>query len=81
MQPAQASPSILVHQKMLLELSTSGAAVCSATLCTNPIDVVKVRVQLAASGLDASPGLARTGTSIIRSEGASTGMHEMCIRC
>lgn len=69
MQPAQAGSSIFVHQKMMLELSTSGTAVCAATFCTNPIDVVKVRVQLASAGVDASSGLTGTCSSILRSEG------------
>lgn len=69
MQPAQAGSSIYVHQKMMLELSTSGTAVCAATFCTNPIDVVKVRVQLASAGVDAPSGLTGTCSSIIRSEG------------
>lgn len=75
MQPAQAGSSIYVHQKMMLELSTSGTAVCAATFCTNPIDVVKVRVQLASAGVEASAGLSGTCSSILRSEGGLSGQN------
>lgn len=57
--------------KMCLELGTSGVAVCTATACTNPIDVVKIRIQLASTSAGpASLGLLSTGASVIRNEGA-----------
>jgi Mitochondrial carrier protein len=57
-------------KKVALELSTSGLAVCTATVVTNPIDVVKVRVQLAQGSLTAAPvGLVGTATSLVRNEG------------
>jgi hypothetical protein len=66
----QSSPSLHGQTKMLLEFGTSGAAVCAATFCTNPIDVVKVRVQLATS-TGMSPGLVGTASSILRNEGTT----------
>ena len=57
--------------KMGLELSTSGIAVCTATAFTNPIDVVKIRIQLASSSQGAgSLGVFSTGAAVIRNEGA-----------
>ena len=55
----------------MLEFGTSGAAVCAATFATNPIDVVKVRVQLASS-TGVAPGLVGTASSILRNEGAAS---------
>lgn len=55
---------------LLLEFTTSGLGVGVATACTNPIDVVKVRMQLSTlgGGLQ-SPGLLSTTSNLIRTEG------------
>jgi hypothetical protein len=59
--------------KMLLELGTSGTAVCIATASTNPIDVVKIRVQLQSSAAGSSASLIGTGVNMVRYEGATLG--------
>jgi hypothetical protein len=56
-------------RKMLLELGTSGFSVGIATACTNPIDVVKVRIQLA--GPTQAAGIVGTGAAIVRTEGVT----------
>eukprot|EP00803_Ostreobium_quekettii_P006698 evm.model.scf_796.1 EVM.evm.TU.scf_796.1 scf_796:5838-10642(+) len=61
------------ESQLLLELVTSGASVGIATSATNPIDVVKVRQQLASLKLAdgrPAPGLMRTGVELVRTEGA-----------
>lgn len=68
MDQARANASLLAKNKMVLEFGTSGTAVCAATFATNPIDVVKVRVQLANS-TGVTPGLVGTASSILRNEG------------
>jgi hypothetical protein len=70
MQHMQQDLAVLARNKMMLEFSTSGAAVTVATFCTNPIDVVKVRMQLVSSPSPSS-GIVGTSASILRSEGAS----------
>jgi Mitochondrial carrier protein len=74
-QTSAVAPSALlgpVYGTLLRELGTSGAAVSVATFCTNPIDVVKVRVQLQPPSSSAAPSLVSTGSSIVRHEGATT---------
>ena len=78
MSEARANSSLLPDNKMVLEFGTSGTAVCAATFATNPIDVVKVRVQLSNS-TGVAPGLVGTASSILRNEGAAPrpdGTHE-----
>lgn len=58
-------------KKMMLELSSSGLAVCTATACTNPIDVVKVRIQLQSSTAGPRLGIFATGVDILRHEGVT----------
>ncbi|KAK9825837.1 hypothetical protein WJX81_001343 [Elliptochloris bilobata] len=63
----------------LLQVATSGISVAIANTITNPIDVVKVRMQLlrlepAANGHLAAPNLVRTGVMMVQSEGASALM-------
>lgn len=73
---AAAAPS----HSLLAELSTSGISVSTATLFTNPLDVIKTRLQLQRSSLPTSglpvtaasaqpSGLVGTATSIVRNEG------------
>mmetsp|Transcript_27361 Transcript_27361/g.87668 ORF Transcript_27361/g.87668 Transcript_27361/m.87668 type:complete len:292 (-) Transcript_27361:170-1045(-) len=51
------------------QLFCSAASVGIATTCTNPIDVVKVRLQLARTLDGVSPGLVKTGHRLIQTEG------------
>lgn len=57
---------------VLAELMTSGVSVSTANTATNPLDVVKVRLQLqktvALDGVRA-PGMVAIGTGIVRDEG------------
>lgn len=70
MSQVRATAGGLAENKMVLEFGTSGTAVCAATFATNPIDVVKVRVQLANS-TGVTPGLVGTASSILRNEGTT----------
>ncbi|BDA51103.1 probable mitochondrial uncoupling protein 2 [Coccomyxa sp. Obi] len=56
------------------EFLTSGLSVSAANVCTNPIDVVKVRMQLqsmqlAGNGRLIAPSLLQTGVTVVQSEG------------
>eukprot|EP01026_Neomeris_dumetosa_P056076 TRINITY_DN5120_c1_g1_i1.p1 TRINITY_DN5120_c1_g1~~TRINITY_DN5120_c1_g1_i1.p1 ORF type:complete len:281 (-),score=30.58 TRINITY_DN5120_c1_g1_i1:458-1300(-) len=55
--------------RLVQEFGTSGLSVGVATFATNPIDVVKVRMQLTSSQAGAVPGLIPTSMELIRSEG------------
>eukprot|EP01025_Chloroclados_australasicus_P031008 TRINITY_DN3127_c0_g3_i2.p1 TRINITY_DN3127_c0_g3~~TRINITY_DN3127_c0_g3_i2.p1 ORF type:complete len:469 (-),score=30.72 TRINITY_DN3127_c0_g3_i2:490-1896(-) len=55
--------------RLTQEFITSGISVGVATFATNPIDVVKVRLQLASSSGAAMPGLIPTTVDLVRSEG------------
>lgn len=66
----------VINIMVLLEVLTSGVSVGMANIITNPIDVVKVRLQLQhASGSGASLGFVQTGKHIARTEGASAFMN------
>lgn len=59
---------------LMAEFTTSGIGVGIATAFTNPIDVVKVRMQLSTlggggAGTAAAPGLFSTTSSLVRNEG------------
>jgi len=61
-----------VKESLLLNFALSGASVGTATACTNPIDIVKVRMQLrnrAQAG--PAPGMVKTTIDIVKSEGPS----------
>ncbi|GIL84462.1 hypothetical protein Vretimale_19009 [Volvox reticuliferus] len=64
---------------VLQELIISGVSVGGATIVTNPIDVVKTRLQLHSSTGSAvdRPGLFRTGITLVREEGAASLMRGM----
>ncbi|GFR45395.1 hypothetical protein Agub_g6678 [Astrephomene gubernaculifera] len=53
------------------ELVISGISVGGATTCTNPLDVIKTRLQLYTRKMPGAtkPGLVRTGINIVRDEG------------
>jgi solute carrier family 25 uncoupling protein 8/9 len=58
--------------RVLRELFTSGVSVAIASAATNPIEVIKVRQQLAGLTLadgSRAPGLVMTGTRLIQNEG------------
>jgi hypothetical protein len=54
-----------------MEVATSGAAVCTATSATNPIDLVKVRSQLQSTTAGPGPSLIGIGANIVRNEGTT----------
>lgn len=53
----------------LTEYGVSGMSVGAATCCTNPLDVIKVRLQLAEGGT--RKGMMATATGIVRQEGSA----------
>jgi hypothetical protein len=57
--------------RMIMEVGTSGAAVCAASSATNPIDVVKVRLQLQSSSAGPGASLLGIGANIVRNEGVT----------
>eukprot|EP00195_Chlamydomonas_chlamydogama_P014832 CAMPEP_0202910438 /NCGR_PEP_ID=MMETSP1392-20130828/52077_1 /ASSEMBLY_ACC=CAM_ASM_000868 /TAXON_ID=225041 /ORGANISM="Chlamydomonas chlamydogama, Strain SAG 11-48b" /LENGTH=117 /DNA_ID=CAMNT_0049600557 /DNA_START=60 /DNA_END=410 /DNA_ORIENTATION=+ len=62
---------------VLTELFTSGISVGFATAATNPLDVVKVRLQLESSQLrhgERPPGMVRTAINAVRNEGVTSLM-------
>eukprot|EP00195_Chlamydomonas_chlamydogama_P006491 CAMPEP_0202901760 /NCGR_PEP_ID=MMETSP1392-20130828/14521_1 /ASSEMBLY_ACC=CAM_ASM_000868 /TAXON_ID=225041 /ORGANISM="Chlamydomonas chlamydogama, Strain SAG 11-48b" /LENGTH=313 /DNA_ID=CAMNT_0049588371 /DNA_START=335 /DNA_END=1276 /DNA_ORIENTATION=+ len=59
---------------VLTELLTSGISVGCANTATNPLDVVKVRLQLERNRLGDGakpPGMVRTGINVVRNEGVT----------
>eukprot|EP00798_Chlamydomonas_sp_ICE-L_P024962 gene24962-10620_t len=56
---------------VLMDLFTSGCSVGLANTCTNPLDVVKVRLQMAQrqAGGGQSLGMVGTGVHVVRTEG------------
>ena len=62
-------PSTYALHKVGSELVTSGISVGLANTMTNPLDVLKVRLQLERKAGTPSVGLARTGLQVIRNEG------------
>lgn len=69
-QPAQQSAQASGGAQFVKELTSSGIAVAVATAATNPIDVVKTRIQLArnvSGGLRS--GMIGTSLSLVQHEG------------
>jgi len=69
---SSAAAAVYYDDRVLRELFTSGSAVAVASAATNPIEVVKVRQQLAGLTLadgSRAPGLVMTGTRLIQNEG------------
>lgn len=63
-----------VNNSVLTELFTSGISVGCANTITNPLDVIKVRLQLARNkaakeGGVKPPGMVQTGMNVVRNEG------------
>ncbi|GLI68255.1 hypothetical protein VaNZ11_012609 [Volvox africanus] len=61
-----------IPKSVITELYTSGISVGTANTVTNPLDVIKVRLQLARNNLAAGakpPGMVATGVSVVRNEG------------
>jgi len=61
-------------KSVLTELLTSGISVGTANTATNPLDVIKVRLQLARNqaakdGAGKPPGMVQTGLNVVRKEG------------
>ncbi|KAL6750152.1 mitochondrial carrier domain-containing protein [Haematococcus lacustris] len=72
---AASSVFVFLPKSVLTELLTSGISVGCANTATNPLDVVKVRLQLASNAAQASgvkpPGMVATGLSVLRNEGVT----------
>eukprot|EP00201_Polytomella_parva_P011889 CAMPEP_0175056958 /NCGR_PEP_ID=MMETSP0052_2-20121109/10980_1 /TAXON_ID=51329 ORGANISM="Polytomella parva, Strain SAG 63-3" /NCGR_SAMPLE_ID=MMETSP0052_2 /ASSEMBLY_ACC=CAM_ASM_000194 /LENGTH=316 /DNA_ID=CAMNT_0016322083 /DNA_START=52 /DNA_END=1002 /DNA_ORIENTATION=+ len=61
-----------VSSSVLTELYTSGISVSIANTVTNPLDMIKVRMQLAGRNLAAGekrPGMVSTGVNVVKNEG------------
>mmetsp|Transcript_21692 Transcript_21692/g.38771 ORF Transcript_21692/g.38771 Transcript_21692/m.38771 type:complete len:310 (-) Transcript_21692:793-1722(-) len=61
-----------VSNSVFTELYTSGISVSVANTATNPLDMVKVRMQMAGRNLTAGekrPGMVATGISVVKNEG------------
>lgn len=62
----------IIPKGVFTELATSGLSVSCANTVTNPLDVVKVRLQLERNRLGSGakpPGMLQTGINIVRNEG------------
>lgn len=68
-----ATTSFVIPKSVITELYTSGISVGMANTATNPLDVVKVRLQLArnqaAAGGLKTPGMLQTGMNVVKHEG------------
>lgn len=70
--PAPAKPMVLLTNSVAVELLTSGISVGCANTATNPLDVVKVRLQLQRNqllGSSVKTGMVTTGVNVVRNEG------------
>ncbi|KIY93811.1 Kidney carrier protein 1 [Monoraphidium neglectum] len=65
-----ARPPNAASRGLMNELLTSGVSVACATVVTNPLDVIKTRMQLRQAQGGSHPGLVATGAEIVRGEGA-----------
>ncbi|KAI8477204.1 MAG: mitochondrial carrier domain-containing protein [Monoraphidium minutum] len=54
------------------EFLTSGVSVACATTVTNPLDVIKTRMQLRQAQGGPAPGMVATGAQLVRTEGVPT---------
>lgn len=71
---AVAATAAFVPSKILTELFTSGISVGCANTATNPLDVVKVRLQLERNRMAEGvkpPGMVKTGLNVLRNEGVT----------
>lgn len=71
-QPSNPVPAKVHDQRssLGLELLVSGMSVSGATCCTNPLDVIKTRLQLQQRSLSKGPSsLVGTGAALVREEG------------
>ncbi|KAF5843188.1 mitochondrial carrier domain-containing protein [Dunaliella salina] len=72
------SPAALLLPKgVLTELLTSGVSVGAANTATNPLDVLKVRLQLERNKMPEGvrpPGMVQTGLGVVRNEGCLTAL-------
>jgi len=69
---AGASILAFIPKSVLTELLTSGISVSTANTVTNPLDVIKVRLQLARKDITPGtkpPGMLRTGINVVKNEG------------
>jgi len=66
--PAPGAPAPALADTLALRLALAGAANCTAAVVTNPLDVIKVRMQTA----PARQGLACTLVGMLREEGAAS---------
>ncbi|PNW72754.1 hypothetical protein CHLRE_15g641200v5 [Chlamydomonas reinhardtii] len=67
-----AAAVFFIPKSVITELYTSGISVGTANTVTNPLDVIKVRLQLARNQLAAGvkpPGMIATGINVVRTEG------------
>ncbi|KAG2482543.1 hypothetical protein HYH03_018534 [Edaphochlamys debaryana] len=70
--PASAAAVFFIPKSVITELYTSGISVGTANTITNPLDVVKVRLQLARNQVAVGakpPGMIQTGINVVRNEG------------
>lgn len=65
--------TFFIPKSVITELYTSGISVGTANTVTNPLDVVKVRLQLARNQMSTPgikpPGMLQTGIDVVRQEG------------
>lgn len=69
-----ATTTFFIPKSVITELYTSGISVGTANTITNPLDVIKVRLQLARNQLAAGakpPGMVATGLNVVRNEGVT----------
>ncbi|GLC72922.1 hypothetical protein PLESTF_001310000 [Pleodorina starrii] len=65
---------LFIPKSVITELYTSGISVGTANTATNPLDVIKVRLQLARNQLAPGvkpPGMVATGLGVVRNEGVA----------
>jgi len=68
-------PGSMIPRGVGTELLTSGISVSCANTATNPLDVVKVRLQIESNKVriagQAKPGLVKTGLNVVKHEGVT----------